>query len=281
MARHVLSVALICVSFASFADTIPEDAVNTYFAPQTILDGYPGCDARGQIAFRTDFVADNVDFSVAGSSAYPRSRSQSNEEQCYRIERRGTESLRLEVSCGNDGAVPVAPFESIRGNQAEEKTQLSVRASVYSCMTPTSYRVLGGSWEATLNNGLATTVQDGVFQPWDDTAPCSQNAGPRQTSISLRYAVAGTWGNPVDYLHSHLFKLYDQPFAPAYFSLELRDLSLGATAADETALRAQARMTFFASSEEEMICPDGVCSLPQGREEMFLRYWSANPAVCR
>ena len=151
MARHVLSVAFICVSLASFADTIPEDAINTYFAPQTILDGYPGCDGLGQIALRTDFVADKVDFSVAGFSANPRWRSQSSEDLCDLIERRGTATIRINVPCGNDGAVPVAP--------------------------------------------------------------CPRNGGPPHPSVSIRYAVAGRRGNPVDYWGSPLFKLYDQPLA--------------------------------------------------------------------
>ncbi len=279
MRSEILALSLICIPAAGIADTIPDEAVNTYFAQQTVLEGYAGCDGTGHIAFKTDLFADEVAVFVQGVERTRRSTPAPVEEVCYRQEMRGTDRIRIEVSCGEDWRVSTESVTQIRIDQSLEQMQLSVHATLVSCMTPTSYQVMEGAWQATTNNGMTTTVDEGVFQPWDNDAACPQIAGPRQTSASIRYAVAGTWGNPVDYVgRSELFEHYDHPYSPAFFRLDLRDIPLRGAVLDDLALSAGARMTFIVSSEEETLCPDGVCSIPQPR---YVRYLRVNPAVCR
>ncbi|MDO6589641.1 hypothetical protein DS901_07630 [Loktanella sp. D2R18] len=279
MRSEILALSLICIPAVGIADTIPEGAVNTYFAQQIVLEGYAGCDGIGQIAFKTDLFADDVALFVDALERTRTSASAPVEEVCYRQEMRGTDRIRIEVSCGEDWRVSTGSLSQIRIDQSLEQMQLSVHATLVSCMTPTSYQVMEGAWQATTNNGMTTTVDEGVFQPWDSDAACPQKAGPRQTSASIRYAVAGTWGNPVDYFgRTELFEHYDQPYSPAFFRLDLRDIPLRGAVLDDLALNAGARMTFIVSSEEETLCPDGICSIPQPR---YVRYLRVNPAVCR
>jgi hypothetical protein len=288
MRSEILALSLIYIPAVGAADTIPDEAVNTYFAVSAPIEDYPNCDEPGQIAFRTDFTAEDVDFLVHGSR-FPEGRPASSgipqaivdgnlnggakvevPPICSRIIMRGTKSSQIEFECGDTERMASSAFEELRATQST----MSFRGSVNSCMSMSGYRVVDGTWETTVHDGLSSATYSGIFQPWGDACPV--DIGQTPPRVSLRYAVAGTWGHPVDYISHPIFRHVGSPHEAAFFGLDIGGIPLAATEPGQAGLTASARMVFFLSSADDTICPDGVCTMPPA-----YRYPRPNPEVCR
>lgn len=265
--------ALIIAAPASTqADTISDSAINTYFAPLTVIEDHPQCNAPGQTAFEITFRTDTLDYRSYNKELTHRALVDGDGDtiisgiepnrRCFVTERRGGDVFQVEYECGEDeDQIPQSPVDEV----VFDKISLSGR--FVACQSLVDFDLVENSWEvAVLDNDAAedvSAVYAGSFLEYP-LETCSAKDDHYATTARFTYALADIPSTARSRAGQHLrFGTGDQYTVPsARFVLFVSGIPIARRYTPERDFFADIDAFFIVTVDGDSGCENGVCKPP-------------------
>ena len=162
-----------------------ENDANAFYTEYEVIEDHPECSQPGQVAFGTKLRASGLSYRIhdlqEGRFADVTANGTVDGGHCFMIERRGTEVYKYEARCSTEQTVRAEPLTTLR-------IGLDVTAEIASCLSPTGFNVLGGSWSFTAGPPEEEIVNHGDITRAGSSAPKPTRAS-EETLVHVDYAL--------------------------------------------------------------------------------------------
>lgn|GEM_PF-3768583 len=161
---------------------------NAFYTEYEVIEGHPECSQTGQVAIDTKVHVTGLSYRIhdlqEGRFADTMTHGAFDGGQCFRIERRGTEVYKYEADCGPDLTARNEPLASLG-------VGLDFTAEVTSCLSPTGYKLLDGTWSFVARNHQNEVISGGSFGSGGNSALNTTREG-EEVAAQVRYKLFET-----------------------------------------------------------------------------------------
>ena len=161
---------------------------NAFYTEYEVIEDHPECSQTDQVAIDTKVHVTGLSYRIhdlqEGRFADTVTNGVFDGGQCFRIERRGVEVYKYEADCDPTLTARDEPLASLG-------VRLDFTAEVTSCLSPTGYKLLDGTWSFVARNHQNEVISGGSFGRGDNSVPNTTLEGEK-AAAQVRYELFDT-----------------------------------------------------------------------------------------